>query len=150
MTKKELLQLLDLGESQTVEFKTSVPVDIIGRNVCAFLNTKGGYLICGINEGLQVKGIEQASKLKDRLKINLQKGIQPSALISIDIQELEGKELLIIEVPSGKDIPFSYNNDIYVRQRAMTQKASVNIIKDMVLRKQVEPERWERRFSDHL
>ena len=73
-----------------------------------------------------------------------------SDIISIDVQKLEGKELLIIEVPSGKDIPFSYNNDIYVRQRAMTQKASVNTIKDMVLRKQVEPERWERRFSDQF
>jgi len=63
------------------------------------------------------------------------------------VQEVEGKALLVIEVPSGKDLPYAFQDAIYLRVGQSTQKADIDTIRDMVLRKQVEPERWERRFS---
>jgi ATP-dependent DNA helicase RecG len=50
-------------------------------------------------------------------------------------------------VPAGKDLPYAFRNVIYLRDGQATRKADVETIRDMVLRKQVEPERWERRFS---
>lgn len=147
MNKNELLSILNLGETQTIEFKLSTSIDSIGKNICAFLNTRGGYIICGVNDNLEIIGISNADEKINRINSELVKDIIPSALYSIDIHELQGKNLVIVEVPAGKDIPFSYRNDIFIREGAATRKASVNTIKDMILRKQIEPERWERRLS---
>ncbi len=55
--------------------------------------------------------------------------------------------MLLIEVPKGEDVPYAFQNDIFLRVGDETRRADIETIKDMVLRKQVEPERWERRFS---
>ncbi len=47
----------------------------------------------------------------------------------------------------GKDLPYAFQDVIYLRVGQSTQKADIDTIRDMVLRRQVEPERWERRFS---
>ena len=49
---------------------------------------------------------------------------------------------------AGRDIPYSFRNEIFVREGERTGKADVETIRDMVMRRQVEPERWERRFSE--
>jgi len=50
--------------------------------------------------------------------------------------------------PFGQDIPFSFRNEIFIREGARSRRTDVETIKDMVMRRQVEPERWKRRFSD--
>ena len=77
----------------------------------------------------------------------LQEHLSPRSLVSVQVQEVEGKALLVIEVPAGKDLPYAFRDAIYLRVGQSTQKADIDTIRDMVLRKQVEPERWERRFS---
>ncbi len=146
MDKKTLLNLLSLGENQTIEFKSKADLKIIGKHVCAFLNGSGGFIVCGI-DNYSIIGLEESDSIKSRLETQLSIDIKPSSLISIDIQNIEGKDLLIVEVPGGKDIPYSFKNNIYVREGASTKKADIEIITDMVMRKQIEPERWERRFS---
>ena len=81
------------------------------------------------------------------LEQGLQQGLSPGALVAVRAYEVEGKALLVIEVPAGKDLPYAFENVIYLRTGQTTRKADVETIRDMVLRKQVEPERWERRFS---
>ena len=77
----------------------------------------------------------------------LQKYLSPRSFVSVHVQEVEGKALLVIEVPAGRDLPYAFRDTIYLRVGQSTQKADIDTIRDMVLRKQVEPERWERRFS---
>ena len=148
MKNEELINLLSLGEGQIVEFKSNADLKMVGPQVCAFLNSSGGYLVCGIKDDITPIGISSAETAKEKLERQLAKNILPSSLISLDIQILEGKQLIVIEVPKGKDIPYSFKNDIFIREGSMTQKADVETITDMIQRKQIEPERWERRFSD--
>jgi ATP-dependent DNA helicase RecG len=59
MTPKKLLQLLRLGENSQVEFKTDLQaVDSIGKHVCAFLNSAGGYIVCGVSDKGQITGVD--------------------------------------------------------------------------------------------
>ncbi|MDW7659520.1 MAG: hypothetical protein SCM11_20320 [Bacillota bacterium] len=45
------------------------------------------------------------------------------------------------------DIPYAYQNEIYIRNGEQTIRADVEAIRNMVTMSQIEPERWERRFS---
>lgn len=146
MTPDRLIEILQLGESQAVEFKSHSRPDIIGKNVCALLNAQGGYVVCGVREGEEVAGIETADAARV-LESKLAEGLVPKALVSVGTQDVEGKTVLVVEVPAGKDVPYAFRDRVYVREGGQTVKADIETIKDMVLRRQAEPERWERRFS---
>ena len=51
MNRKELDNLILLGESQTLEFKKRVNVEF-SREICAFANSSGGKILIGVtNDG---------------------------------------------------------------------------------------------------
>jgi ATP-dependent DNA helicase RecG len=131
-----------------VEFKSSMKdVDTLGRIVCGFLNTTGGYLICGIQEPGKVVGVGASADAIATLEKRLHDGLSPKALVSVQVQPLEGKSVVVIEVPSGKDVPYAFRDSIFLRTGDSTLKADAESIRDIVMRRQVEPERWERRFA---
>ena len=148
MSPEQILKLLSLGEGQRVEFKATFNnVEVLGQVICAFLNTSGGYLICGIEDRGNVLGVDTSDLLVSSLEKSLHDGLSPKALVSIQAQPLKGKQVLVIEVPAGKDVPYSFHDIIYIRSGEFTQKADAETIRDIVMRRQIEPERWERRFS---
>ena len=146
MNKDEMRKLLLLGQGQSVEFKARCSADVIGRHVRAFLNSGGGYVVCGVGDKGSVVGVgpdEDMSSLEAKLTL----GISPKALVSLDVQEIDGKRLVVVEVPAGKDMPYAFRNEVLVREGGGTVRAGIGTIRDMVLRRQAEPERWERRLS---
>ena len=148
MKIEELKKALLLEESQRIEFKYDCKnPNVIGQVVCGFLNTGGGYLVCGVDDRGGLLGVLDPDATRRNLERALQNNLSPKTLVSVETQEVEGKTLLVIEVPSGKDLPYAFQDVIYLRRDQSTHKADIETIRDMVLRKQVEPERWERRFS---
>jgi ATP-dependent DNA helicase RecG len=145
MNLNKLKELLLLGEGQNVEFKSSYRADIVGKQICAFLNSGGGYVVCGV-AGNGIIGLADKPQLM-KIEQELAREISPPAFLSVEIFEIEKKDVLVIEIPAGKDAPYSYKNDIFIRVGEMTKKADITAIRDMVLKRQSEPERWERRFS---
>lgn len=147
MKRAELQRFLSLGEGQSLEFKAGVNPVAIGKVICAFLNTGGGFLVIGIADKGDVVGVPTGQDINS-LEQAINSELAPKALVSFEEQILDGKPVWIIEVPSGRDFPYSFRNEIFVREGERTSRADVEIIKDMVMRRQVEPERWERRFSE--
>lgn len=148
MTHDEIKELLSLGETQNIEFKASCRnIDAVGKIICSFLNTNGGYLIIGIEDDSNIVGIENTQNIQE-FEDQIIKKIAPKVLVSFEEQIINDKKVWIIEVPQGTDLPYSYDNSVFVRYGEMTRQADIEIIKDMILRRQIEPERWERRFSD--
>lgn len=148
MTHDEIKELLSLGETQNIEFKASWRnVDAMGKTICSFLNTIGGYLIIGIEDNGTILGIENTQNIQ-KFEEEIIKKLAPKALVSFEEQILDDKKVWIVEVPQGADLPYSYDNNVFVRYGETTRQADIETIKDMILRRQIEPERWERRFSD--
>jgi ATP-dependent DNA helicase RecG len=149
MKVDKIREVLNLGESQNVEFKTDcLDISIIGPSVCGFLNTNGGYLICGVSDDTgEIIGFTGSDASVKHLEQGLMQDLSPKALVYFQVQEVEGIPLLVVEVPAGKDLPYAFQDIIYLREGQSTRRADLDTIRDMVLRKQVEPERWERRFS---
>ncbi|OEU47140.1 MAG: transcriptional regulator [Desulfobacterales bacterium S3730MH5] len=146
MNKDKLRELLLLGEGNSVEFKTGCRLAAIGRQVCAFLNSSGGFVVCGLNDAGKVVGIgPQCDVFAIERKLNM--SISPKTLVSVETYEFEGKMVLVVEAPAGKDVPYAFNNEVFIRDGERTIQADIETIREMVMRRQVEPERWERRFS---
>ena len=88
-TAAQLKQLLSLGENQTLEYLTSCELKHCGPQVCAFLNTQGGYLLCGVDDNGQIKGVEHAEQVAEQLESQLKSAIQPPVLFSVEVQKVE-------------------------------------------------------------
>jgi len=148
MKKHDILEILSLGENQNIEFKAVYKdIDSIGKIICAFLNSGGGYIIIGIDDNGDIRGIKNSLDINEIEKSIIEK-LTPKALVSFEEEILKDKQILIIEVPSGSDIPYAYDNSVFIRSGEMTIQANIDTIRDMIMRRQIEPERWERRFSD--
>ena len=59
MEKEKLLELLSLGESNNIELKNEFDSYDICESVCSFLNTKGGFVVCGLTNSPTKERIER-------------------------------------------------------------------------------------------
>lgn len=149
MEIEEIRKLLVLGEGQNVEFKSQCPDAAgIGPIVSGFLNTSGGgFIVCGVGDDGGIIGVENPDASVKILEQTFENNLSPGTLVEIHIQKIQNKDLIVIEIPSGRDPPYAFRDIIYMRTGAETRKADVGTIRDLVIRRQIEPERWERRFS---
>ena len=109
MNKKELLELVETGEGYALEFKESLSSPI-GKDICAFANSSGGKIVLGVKDNGNIKGYKLSNKDRARL-IDIIQSIKPN--IEIKIKEIE--DLVIIVVPEGKEKPYFFGNQCYIR-----------------------------------
>jgi ATP-dependent DNA helicase RecG len=144
LVKKQIRQ----GEGLGTEFKADIhDLDSIAKAVCAFLNTHGGTIFCGVDDHGRVVGIEAAQDHLQAIHAHLLQAITPKALFTVNVDDEDGKAILSIEVPEGKDRPYVFAGSVYVRQGRATRMADAIALREMLQSKSVEVERWERRPS---
>lgn len=139
--------LIKDGESKTLEFM-ALPNDkaTIASHVAALLNSGGGRLLIGVDDNNRVTGIPEAEKVAGELSAFLMKTISPKALFSVRIEQVQGEnQIVVIDVPGGKDTPFVANERIYLRRGPRTLAASGDDLQMLLQRRSAEVERWERR-----
>lgn len=126
MNKNKNLMNLDnkffLGAkvSSTVEFKTNYSPHIV-KTIAAFLNSEGGTIVIGIQEGEisnKFVGIKDTDKIIRQLnndvetKLQSQKGILQD--VKYSIEDFYSAKILIVKVPKA-NAPVYYDGKIYVR-----------------------------------
>ncbi|MCK4305132.1 MAG: ATP-binding protein, partial [Candidatus Eisenbacteria sp.] len=60
----------ELRKGANIEFKAKI--DPIARDVCSFLNTEGGTVLCGVSDGRRILGVP-AGRATQRVSEVLQK-----------------------------------------------------------------------------
>lgn len=136
------------GEGNGTEFKTDIRnLETIARTVCAFLNTLGGTVFCGVDDKGKLVGVEDAEEHLQEIHAYLLESITPKALFTVNVDKEDGKAIVSIEVPEGKDRPYVFGGSVYVREGSSTRMADAGKLRDMVQSKSVTAERWERRPS---
>src|SRR5437763_10681627 len=145
ITSTYLQQLIATGESDRVEFKERAPdLGSVGRVVCSFLNSMGGTLIIGAKERGQVVGVENADSVAERLREGLPDHISPRAPWSVNVDRVDGKKLIVLEVPKGRETPYLFENAIFVPPGAATLPANREDITSLIDQRHAEGTRWER------
>jgi len=119
MEKKELINLIKTGEGIKLEFKEGFNMPNLGREMCAFANESGGKIILGVNDNGKIKGFSltnfQSSQIQTIARI-----IEPTLKIEIE----KADNLVVINTPEGKNKPYSYAGQYYLRVGANSQKLS--------------------------
>ena len=140
-------------ESNRVEFKTGWNPDKIYRTICAFANDfdnlGGGYVIVGVEEeehtGIAKRPvvgipIEELDKIQ-REMIGFNNKIDPYYMPRTDVQEIDGKYVLLIWVPAGVNRPYNVRERVtannqspakwYVRNGTSTIEAKGEVLDEL-------------------
>lgn len=119
----EIKSIIASGEGYNAEFKVSFPSKIkdITEEICAFANAAGGTLLIGVDDINTIQGITFDNAKRSALQNSINE-ISPSLHCDIYPIEIEGKEIVVIEIPSGDSKPYVLSGAIYVRQGPNSQK----------------------------
>ncbi len=106
MRYRELLELIEEGENIQCEFKRkfSTP-EKIAREMLAFANTKGGYLLFGVDDNKKIIGVESEKETTELVKDTALNYCEPPINYIIEYKEVNGKEIVIVEVSESKTKP---------------------------------------------
>ena len=97
----KIAEIIKAGESETVEFKNSTGEwkEII-KTISAFSNTRGGIILVGVDDKGNLIGVSVGKGTIEDLTNKIIANIEPKIYPEIDIQTLNGKELITIKVES--------------------------------------------------
>ena len=119
---QELIEMIDLGEKYTIEFKEAkdkLPKSLF-ETICSFLNRNGGHIFLGIDDNKNIVGVNPDSvkqMKKDFANMcNNPEKIEPTVYLNIDEFEYQDKVILHIYVPEGSSIHSSVKK-IYDRNQ---------------------------------
>lgn len=123
VTSDDIKHVVASGEGYNAEFKVAVPPKVkeLSEEICAFANAAGGILLIGVNDANEIKGITIDNTKRSAIQNSLSE-ITPSLSCSLSIVEVDGKNVGVIEVPSGPNKPYVLSGAIYVRIGPNTQK----------------------------
>ncbi len=139
MKLRHLLDLIEEGENLTCEFKRkfSTP-EKIAREMIAFANTKGGYLIIGVDDDKEIVGVESEKTESELILDAAQNYCEPPLRINIDYVEIKGKEVVVVEILESELKPHriqDYLNDLDINNSVVTIRVndkSVQASKEMI------------------
>lgn len=123
LSPTEIKLIIASGEGYNAEFKVSVPSKIkeITEEVCAFANASGGVVLIGVDDANTIKGITIDNAKRSAIQNSINE-ISPVIKCDFNIVEVDGKDIAVIEVPSGQNKPYVLSGAIYVRQGPNSQK----------------------------
>ncbi len=106
MKRRDLIDLIEEGENLICEFKRkfSSP-EKIAKEMIAFANTKGGYILFGIDDNRSVYGVESEKSETELISDAALNYIEPPLNINIEYMDLYGKEIVIAEIPESQNKP---------------------------------------------
>jgi predicted HTH transcriptional regulator len=139
MKRKDFLDLLEEGESLQIEFKRkfSTP-EKIAREMIAFANTRGGYILFGVDDDKEIVGVESEKSEAELVKDAALNYCEPPVEYEIDFLEVHGKEVVIVAVQESDNKPHrlqDYLNELDVSKSVVLVRVndkSIQASKEMV------------------
>lgn len=139
MKYRELKELIDEGENIQCEFKRKFTApDKIAREMIAFANTKGGFIIFGVDDDKEVNGVESEKETAELIRETATLMCVPPVIFNISFVEMNGKEIVVASIPESAVKPHrlqDYSNQFDINKAIVTIRVndkSVMASKEMV------------------
>jgi predicted HTH transcriptional regulator len=138
--RRPIAELVSLGESATLEFKSTLQWDVVKneinkylrfmvlKTIAAFLNTDGGTLVIGVEDDGHVLGLEPDLKtLKESLDhfeqtlmnlIHRSIGAEFAPFIKTRFEEIDGRTVCVVDVDKAPEPAFlkgQHRKEFHVR-----------------------------------
>lgn len=142
MKLKHLLELIEEGETLTCEFKLKFSShEKIAKEMIAFANTRGGYIIFGVDDNKNIIGLENEKAETELIIDTIENYCEPPLNYKIDYIEFKGQEVIVVEIIESLEKPHrlqDYQNDfnintaqVFVRVKDKSVQASKEMIRIM-------------------
>lgn len=106
ITRKKIVELIEKGEGLNVEFKQRFSShEKIAKEMIAFANTRGGFILIGVDDDKSIYGIESEKSDIEFVKEAAEKICEPPVNIKTNMIEIQQKDVLAIEVFESKNKP---------------------------------------------
>jgi ATP-dependent DNA helicase RecG len=136
MTADDLRTILSSGESERVEFKTSLAdTKRIVETVAAMAALGGGAILVGVRDDGAVVGLDVGAGTLEQLTQRVLAGTDPKVYVHLIVEHMDGRTVLCIDVPPG-DGPHLANG------RAFTRSGPATVL--------MSRDEYERRLLDRL
>ncbi len=115
LTKEELLEKIELGESSFVQFKLKInDADSLEAELVAFANAAGGFLLIGVSDNGIINGIEKAEieKLTQLVSNVASQRINPPVYPLTHPIKIEDKILFVIQINDTSGKPYFTKNGV--------------------------------------
>ena len=139
MKRKDFLDLIEEGESLQVEFKRRFSTsEKIAREMIAFANTRGGYILFGVDDDKQIVGVESEKSEAELIKDAALNYCEPPVEYEIDYLEVYGKEVVIVSIPESDQKPHrlqDYLNELDLNKSVVLVRVndkSIQASKEMI------------------
>ncbi len=125
MNAKNLRQLVEQGEGQQQEFKSSMAeLETAARTVSAFANTDGGVLLLGIRDSGEIIGVDVGKNTKVRIATYITDTTDPIVYPSVEFVKVEGRTVIVVQVAASANRPHLYKGRAYKRVAATNVQLS--------------------------
>jgi predicted HTH transcriptional regulator len=140
LSRKKIVEMIENGEGLTVEFKQRFSsFEKIAKEMIAFANTRGGYILIGVDDDKSIYGIDSEKSDIELIKESAEKYCVPPVDYKVENIEIDRKDILIIEVAESKTKPHRiqdyknnlelHNAQVYVRIKDKSVLAGKEMIK---------------------
>ncbi len=122
MSQDEIMELIEKGESDTIEFKEAFGKEAI-ETADAFANTKGGFILIGISDKGKINGVQIA---KETLKVwanEISQNTEPRIIPEIERSEIDSKNIVVIKIKEFPIKPVSIISIVDVIKGSKTATA---------------------------
>ncbi len=109
-------------EKYNREFKVEVSRSFL-KTVSAYANYNDGEIIFGIDDNGDLAGIDCAKDESLRIENMINDSIVPVPNFDIDVKEIDGRTIIVLEIKKGKDTPYYYQGKAYKRSDTSTVEA---------------------------
>lgn len=138
-------EIIQKGESErTALLPPGAAMATIGKTVCGMLNQQGGTVLLGVDSHGEPADVPDAEEQCSRVIEYLMRHLVQRPLLSVSIETIRAKRLILIEIPSSEDKPYSLDREIWVRVGRQNLRASEDVSYRMVERSAVRESRWGR------
>ena len=136
----DIFTLIEDGESETVEFKRKFSTSRkIAKEMIAFANTKGGYILFGVDDDKSISGVESEKSELDLIETAARFYCEPEIKYSTEIVPVKSKDVVVIIIPESNKKPHKLidENDkksarVYIRYKdksIIASKKTASILK---------------------
>jgi ATP-dependent DNA helicase RecG len=126
---EKLLELIEGGENETVEFKAGIDdnkIHEIVKTTVAFANQIGGIIIIGVNNDGTIDDsyLQRVhGEPRDVITNKIADTCSPKIDCMVNYRMLHGKKLTVVTVYKGKDKPYAHNKSgIYIRNNGTSRR----------------------------
>jgi len=125
MDVETLERIIAGGENERVEFKRTLVTrgeDNVVKEMAAFANTEGGWILFGVDDRGQVTGIDDPKGFEERVMNLAANNLTPPLIPTFQTFCVEGKTVAVLDIPKGPNKPY---RPFYVRRGTTKTEASL-------------------------